>query len=116
MGDRALIQLYSGKEVSPVLYLHWDGFRVGDILKETEERMKSRRGDVSYAFARLVQAAIKDGEGNTSYGVFNKTELLTEEDSHGDAGCFIVDVKQTDWKITSFGGYGLHGFGEDDAS
>ena len=55
MGDRALIQLTNGTEVSPVLYLHWAGEQVADILRRTQKRMAGRGPDLSYTFARLVQ-------------------------------------------------------------
>lgn len=107
MGDRALIQLTSGKDVSPVLYLHWGGSEVADILQRAEARMKGRAGDTSYAFARLVQEAIGNDRDNTGYGVWNQADRLTDADSHGDAGCFVVDVTADAWETETFGGYGF---------
>lgn len=111
MGDRALVQMTSGNDVSPVLYLHWKGSDVLDILKRTREQMKGRAGDVSYAFARLVQQATMDDHGNLSIGVWNATEKLKAADSHGDAGCFVVDVTE-EWNVAIGGGYGLDGNGD----
>lgn len=111
MGDRALIQLKDREEnVSPVLYLHWSGHRVGQIIELTESRMAGRPNDIQYAFARLVQQAVLDDDHNTGFGVWNHDKPLTEEDSHGDAGCFLVDISAPKWVIQCFGGYGL---GED---
>lgn len=110
MGDKALIQLRAdSNECSPVLYLHWGGSAVADIIARTEARMANRPGDVSYIFARLVQEAIAtDPHGvDTGFGVWNQTSTLTAADSHGDAGCFLVDVSRPKYVISAFGGYGL---------
>jgi hypothetical protein len=108
MGDRALIQLTNAsKEFSPVLYLHWDGSRVGEIIYNTQERMRGRTGDLEYSFARLVQQAMGDCDGNTSVGVWNADKLLTAKDGHGDAGCFVVDIQGEDWVVHAGGGYGI---------
>lgn len=110
MGDRALIQLTTiGGGVSPVLYLHWGGSCVADILQRTQEQMKGRPNDESYAFARLVQQAINGDSHNTGIGVWNQIERLTPADSHGDAGCFVVDVTTETWNVAQGGGYGLEG-------
>ena len=107
MGDRALIQLTNGTEVSPVLYLHWAGEQVADILRRTQKRMAGRGPDLSYTFARLVQEAIGDDDGCLSFGVWNRTTPLEPSDSHGDAGCFLVNILQPAWSVQCFGGYGL---------
>lgn len=119
MGDRALIQLTTGKAEagvavnSPVLYLHWAGDEVADILNRTKARMESRGPDLDYTFARLVQEAIADDNGNLSFGVSNRTYPLHASSSHGDAGCFLVDIGELGWLVRCGGGYGLlgeHGF------
>lgn len=109
MGDRALIQLKTASEFSPVLYLHWSGGHVADILARTEKQMRGRAGDVSYSFARLVAQAINGDKSNLSYGVWNADKVLTAEDSHGDAGVFVVDVSSEAWTVAAGGGYGLQG-------
>lgn len=111
MGDRALIQLKSGDELSPVLYLHWGGGDVKRIIDATQERMKNRPGDINYIFARMVSIAIDGNEGDTGYGVWNQTKKLVEADTHYDAGCFVVDVSRPTYTVETFGGYG---FGGDD--
>ncbi len=107
MGDRALIQLKSGEEVSPVLYLHWGGSGVAEIIEATKQRMAGRHADIEYAFARLVQQAIGTDRHNTGFGVINQSTELTIADSQGDAGCFVVDASTGAWNISAFGGYGL---------
>jgi hypothetical protein len=107
MGDRALIQLKADSGVSPVLYLHWGGSMVATILLRAQERMKGRANDVEYAFARLVQVATDGDKGNTGFGVWNQEIPLTAEDSHGDAGCFLVDVTKEAWTVAQGGGYGI---------
>lgn len=107
MGNRALIQMKSGEKLSPVLYLHWGGGEVADIIERARQRMIGRNDDLDYAFARLVQSAIGGDDGNTGYGVWNQTTELTASDSHGDAGCFVVDVSTPAFTTAAFGGYGL---------
>jgi len=107
MGDRALIQLHIGGDVSPVLYLHWSGSNVGDILSRTMERMKNRHDDLPYVFARMVQEAINGRDGDTGFGCWNQPKALSAGDSHGDAGCFLVDVSLPAWKVRAGGGYGI---------
>lgn len=107
MGDRAIIQMKRGSEVSPVLYLHWDGTEVRRIIAETKERMKDRHDDLGYSFARLVQIAIRGNSGCLSYGVYNAPSTITETDSHGDAGCFLIDISNPEWQVETFGGYGF---------
>jgi hypothetical protein len=108
MGDRALIQLTNKSgEVSPVLYMHWSGSSVAAILCRAQDQMKGRANDVDYAFARLVQQATGRDLGNTGFGVWNQSERLTADDSHGDAGCFVVDVSTEAWAVAQGGGYGL---------
>jgi hypothetical protein len=105
MGDRALVQMVTtDKQVSPVLYLHWDGDNVEALIRDTADLMKGRNGDLSYSFARLVGMAHEHRTGNLSVGVWNYARKLTAKDSHGDAGCFIVNVDT--WDVDAVGGYG----------
>lgn len=112
MGDRAIIQMKNGDAVSPALYTHWSGSDVKSIIEATKEQMKSRHDDMDYAFARLVQNAVAVDKGSTGFGVFNQAEVITQKDSHGDAGCFLIDVSRPEWPVSTFGGYG---FGEEEA-
>ncbi|GAA0696171.1 hypothetical protein ISN75_06710 [Dyella marensis] len=110
MGDRALIQLKTKDgSFSPVLYTHWSGSDVANILGRAQMVMRGRPGDLYYAFARLVVAAIDGNGGNTGFGVSNAENILTSRDSHGDAGCFVVDVTTEQWTVQQGGGYGLEG-------
>lgn len=111
MGDRVLIQLRTREEVSPILYLHWGGSCAAEIIHRAEKRMKSRGCDLHYAFARLVGAAHDVTPGNLSVGVWNAPtsnnvpQELTDEESHGDAGCIVVDITGQEWTANCRGGY-----------
>jgi len=105
MGDRVLFQVVSGKNVSPVVYGHWSGYSAGDVCKRLKERMKGRSGDVEYTAARLVQELIGNEEGNTGWGIWNQTRVLSAGDSHGDAGIVIIDCSGPELSFTCFGGY-----------
>lgn len=103
MGDRVLIQLTSGAECSPVLYCHWSGEDALELIDALKQRMATRPNDLPYSFARLVQIALGDDNGNLSFGVWNSKKKLTAKDSYGDAGVVLVDV--SDWSIKCMGGY-----------
>lgn len=105
MGDRALIQFTDGDDYSPITYLHWSGYKVREYLEALKERMKGREGDLAYTAARFVGICHDDIEGNLSLGLWNQDKPLTEDDSHGDAGCFVVNVET--WDVQQLGGYGL---------
>lgn len=108
MGNRAIIQLKSDDEVSPVLYIHWCNDKVAKLLEQTQEAMRGRAGDTSYSFARLVHLAVTaDPSGNAGYGVWNEPKAITAADSHGDAGCFLVDISEEKWTVQQGGGSGL---------
>jgi len=104
MGDRVLIQVVNGQEISPVAYGHWCGDRTPEIVARLKRRMKDRPGDVSYTFARLVQEMTNGDDGALSFGCWNATKRLTAKDSHGDAGCVIIDVSKG-FQCTCTGGY-----------
>ena len=115
MGDRALMIFTDGKEVSPVIYLHWSGSKVPDLLEQHKALMASRGADVPYAAARfvgIVHATMP--EQNLSLGMWNADPRIRtavtcrdadtlKEFSHGDAGVVVVDVTDYSWK--SYGGY-----------
>lgn len=107
MGDRLLMQVKGpADECSPVIYCHWQGSAAGAICEELRERMKGRDRDVSYTAARLVQIATAgDPTGNMSFGIWNAAGILTEKDSHGDAGIVIVDVSTDKMSFSCLGGY-----------
>lgn len=105
MGDRVLVQFKdSSDRVSPVCYMHWHGDRAPELIRECAKLMESRGEDLSYAFARFVGICHSHINGNLSLGVFNQAAKLTAEDSHGDAGCYVVNCKT--WEVEAFGGYG----------
>lgn len=99
MGDRALVQFVcknSEGEViiySPTVYLHHHGFMARELIAECYEYMKiNRLGDVDYACSRFIGICHTRIVGNTGLGVWNSNGVLTNNDSRGDHGCFIVDV------------------------
>lgn len=109
MGDRVLMQCHSKAQgaIGPVVYGHWLGSDAAKIAQALIVRMGTRR-DVDYASARLVQEAIaaQGSNGTTGclgVGIWNVDHLLTAEDSHGDAGCVLINVD--DWTVTYTGGY-----------
>lgn len=115
MGDRALIIFKDKTEVSPVVYLHWMGSEVPELLKEHKKLMTGREDDLSYAAARFVGIChAKNADSNTGLGMFNlpedKIKAVLEGDakvlddySHGDAGVVVVDAVDFSWK--AYGGY-----------
>ncbi len=83
MGDRALI-VFAGDnkghqeepefEVSPIVYLHWAGEAVPEMLKELATVMEGREGDVQYSCARFIAIAAAFIPGNLSVGIWNSSE------------------------------------------
>jgi hypothetical protein len=112
MGDRALVILKSGKDYSPLMYLHWHAPQVQHYVNRLKEVMESRGEDVYYAFARLLGIVHNDIDGNLSLGCWNLPKGFSETDrealqqlSHGDGGIYVVDLK--DYAIATYAGYGL---------
>ncbi len=113
MGDRVLFQVVASfvakpSEVSPVVYGHWCGSEAPQICAALAKRMETRPGDVPYTGARLVQEvcnATSKGEGALSVGVWNAPEVLTAEDSHGDAGCVLISCTPQGLRFKCMGGY-----------
>lgn len=110
MGNRAVIQLIQPNgdsktqfELSPVLYLHWEGSNVPALLELFHDKFLSDRlDDLQYGFARLVGHAVRnDLYGTTGFGVWNQPELITLADSQDDAGIFLVDISN---KAVFYGG------------
>ena len=109
MGDRVVMQCYSKAQNvhGPAVYGHWLGDAAPKIVAALIKRMQTRRGDVDYASARLVQeftlAQTPDPAACLGVGVWNVDHLLTKDDSQGDAGCVLINVD--DWTVQYFGGY-----------
>lgn len=102
MGDRALIQFENGIETSPAIYLHWDGNYVEDRIAETKRLMEGRSTDLAYVTARFIGVCHSHIDGNLSLGVWNASYRLTPGDSHGDRGCYVIDISTPDWKVDHF--------------
>jgi len=123
MGARVLFQVLSKAQgaVGPVVYGHWSGYRAPEIVRGLASRMENRPGDVDYATARLVQEviALGDVDGCQGVGVWNaptlgggSSEVLTADDTHGDAGVVLIDCSDG-FRCECLGGYlrtGLDGF------
>lgn len=119
MGDRALVVFEVNDSVSPVVYLHWSGSRVPELIEELKELMQGREGDLSYTVARFIGICHSHIGGNLSLGVWNlpvdlliavqtrrassAAEREMEEYSHGDAGLVIVNATDFTWQ--AYGGY-----------
>ncbi len=113
MGNRALLQVVDADEFGPVVYCHWSGERVPDIVRKLAARMADRKGDLPYTSARLVQECVRDDDGALSFGIWNADKKLTAEDSHGDAGVVLIDCNT--FHTVCLGGYlrtGSDGFPE----
>lgn len=100
MGNRAHVIFTDGTNISPAIYLHWNGGpdSVYPILAETERRMGGRFGDVEYSAARFTQAFgdffDNEEQGGLSLGLVNGPKTITPEAlkpfDHGDNGVFVV--------------------------
>lgn len=115
MGNRALVVFHDGdgNSYSPTVYLHWQGSQVPKLLAEWRALMEGRMGDLSYGCARFIGICHVASAGNMSLGTWNTEPGVREEsnaarvkrwteDSHGDAGVFLVDVK--DGAVERIGG------------
>lgn len=119
MGNRVLIQFVASAhtdkfgqkfkaEFSPVIYGHWYGSQAAEMLVALHRQMSDRGADVSYIAARAIGRMCADSGADgqsTGVGLWNAKRKLTSEDSHGDAGVYIVDVTKADWRVTMLGGH-----------
>lgn len=99
MGDRAVVVFRSAEDYSPGIYLHWDGYRVAELLEAATPRL--RQGDAPYSAARFCGACHEHIPGNLSLGLLSPpvvAEGAVRPDfsfygyGHGDEGVFVVDV------------------------
>ena len=115
MGDRALVVFKRidtninvaerRAQYSPIIYLHWGGEKVPELLSKLRKLMTSRGEDLNYQAARFVGICHDENPGNLSLGMWNLPDNFTEsaDQSHGDAGLIVVDIKDY-----SFKQYGHH--------
>ena len=114
MGDRALIIFKDANNVSPTVYLHWDGHAVPGLIQELRLLMGDRKNDASYAAARFIGIVHQQNPGNLSLGVFETPADVRaaarggDQDSlaaysHGDAGVVVVETSDFSWQ--AFAGY-----------
>ena len=90
MGNRATISVETETSKSAVyIYLHWNGSReqVIEVVKAAAPRM--RRGDVSYATARLIGEFHNRIKGGLSLGVMAASE---ENREPYDNGHYTIDI------------------------
>jgi hypothetical protein len=93
------------QEFGPVVYGHWCGSDAPAIVRRLAQRMKDRGSDTQYASARLVQETIAAGSDDSlGVGMWNAEATLTLEDSHGDAGCILIDCAKR-FHCHCIGGY-----------
>jgi hypothetical protein len=111
MGNRATILFFDRNQVSPTVYLHWNGSDVPDWLDDLSRRMTGRTNDAAYAAARFVGICHERIPGNLSLGVASNSltvwdlsdgELLAKL-SPGNAGIVVVDTADFAWR--AYGGY-----------
>lgn len=103
MGERASVWMKSSTaEAQERIYLHWGGNHVGDWLMVAEANAKSTDPEICLtAFENAALAA----------GYKPERESNDQWCDGSNAGNFVVDVSQPDWKveIESEFGYGLRG-------
>lgn len=107
MGNRVVIQFVSGVGNSPAIYGHWSGREAAGMLTKLREQMSDRPSDIAYIAARAVARLIVDADAvddSTGFGIWNAPAQLTADDSHGDAGIYLVNVSQSVWQVSVFGG------------
>jgi len=79
---------------------------VADLIDKAAKVMHGRDNDAGYSFARFMGVCHESIEGNLSLGSWNKARQIDSGDSHGDAGCFLIDVTGK-WRVYCCGGYGF---------
>jgi len=92
MGDRALVIFTDeGKtEVSPTVYLHWDGSNVPNHINVLKDLMGDRIDDVSYAAGRFVGICHVANKGNSSLGIFETPDNVRHAIKSGNDIDFIL--------------------------
>ena len=97
MGDRAVVVFKTDdNDVSPAVYLHWNGSDVADWLKELATLMGDRKDDVGYAAARFCGICHSHISGELGLGLLDDGRSFVADPkgtSHGDQGVFIVNCK-----------------------
>jgi hypothetical protein len=116
MGDRVLFQVVRSFDwtitsapqahISPVVYGHWAAAYAPAICAKLAARMASRGDDLDYTAARLVQEVCATApDGALSVGLWNASDILKADDSHGDGGCVIIEVSSKGMRFKCVGGY-----------
>ena len=110
MGNRAFVIFEEDGEISPAVYLHWNGGpeSVYPFLDELDRR--DVRPDIAYAPAGLIAvvAEFMDQEHYTglSLGVMNGPEFITVDAlqpfNHGDNGVYVVTRGNGERRVRRF--------------
>ena len=110
MGNRAFVIFEEDGEISPAVYLHWNGGpeSVYPFLDELDRRQV--RADIAYAPARFIAivAEFMDQEHYTglSLGVMNGPDAITPDSlsrfNHGDNGVFVVTRGNGERRVRRF--------------
>lgn len=90
MGNRVIVRFDDDRPRAGV-YLHWDGDKALDWLREAAPRM--RKGDASYAAARFCGVCHEKIEGGLSLGLMGPEECTPEIAEWQDNGMLIVDCQ-----------------------
>ena len=109
MGDRVIYVVKDDDYPTGIVsvYSHWGGQGALDTLERAAPFM--RKGDVSYATARLCQAVCDAaGVSTTGAGLIEAPKAhdfanFFAEYSHGDAGVIVIDLDQRIY--TCYAGY-----------
>lgn len=103
MGDRVIVTI---KNSGVCLYGHWCGYGAPDIIRGAIERGTLRKGDESYAMARLIGAFHEETgtDSSTGIGVWPCVKGQEMEiETHGDAGVIVIDGDT--FEMACYGGY-----------
>ena len=101
MGNRAHVIFKAGDEISPAIYLHWNGGPESVYAFLDELKLRGVRSDASYSAARMVQiigeffGAVGDG-ATLSLGITNGPANISDPEEldrydGGDNGVYVVE-------------------------
>lgn len=108
MGDRVVIVCYDQHGPAPAIYAHWMGHEAPTIVKTAGDEGILRKGDSSYAAARLCGWFCQQDAGSAlGVGLLDAPKGIEDQDfydiSQGDAGTIAINVD--DGTVRYFGGY-----------
>jgi hypothetical protein len=89
MGSSAVVVFVDREQVSPGIYLHWNGHQVQDLLELALPRL--RHDDVGYSAARFCGVCHEQLPGNLSLGLVHAP--MREDSGNYNHGVFYVNVR-----------------------